>query len=65
MAQIESMLTNYAQTFSVGGDPCLYWTMPISGSWVTNFGGAPVTSLHNSLGWFAGRVLVETLCAPL
>lgn len=58
-AQIESLLTNYAQTFSVGGDQCLYWQKPLSGAWLTNWGGAPVTTLHNSEGWYPARVLVE------
>ncbi len=45
--------------FNVGGDTCLYWTKPLAGSWNANWGGTNATSLHNSEGWFAARVLVE------
>ncbi|MGO8698724.1 MAG: hypothetical protein ACLQVY_13505 [Limisphaerales bacterium] len=58
-SQIDTLLTNYAQVFSVGGDTCLYWPKPLSGAWNTNWGGAPVTTLHNTEGWYAARVLVE------
>ena len=37
-SQIESLLTNYAQTFTVGGDTCLYWQKPLSGAWLTDLG---------------------------
>ena len=57
--RIESLLTNYALTFTTDGDQCLYWQKPLSGAWLSNWGGAPVTSLHNSDGWYAARVLVE------
>ena len=58
-AQLGVLLTNYAQVFTVGGDTCLYWTKPLAGSWYPDWGGTNVTSLHNSEGWFAARVLVE------
>jgi hypothetical protein len=58
-SQVESLLTNYAMTFTVGGDTCLYWQKPLSGAWWTNWGGAGVTTLHNTEGWYAARVLVE------
>jgi hypothetical protein len=58
-SQIESLLTNYAQTFNVGGDTCLYWPKPLVGAWNTNWGGAAVTTLHDTEGWYAARVLVE------
>ena len=57
--RIESLLTNYAITFSVEGDTCLYWQKPLAGAWLTNWGGASVTTLHNTEGWYAARVLVE------
>ena len=57
--RIESLLTNYAKTFTVGGDSCLYWQKPLSGAWLSSWGGAPVTTLHNSEGWYPARVLVE------
>jgi hypothetical protein len=58
-SQVESLLTNYAQTFTVGGDTCLYWQKPLSGAWLPTWGGAPVTTLHETEGWYAARVLVE------
>lgn len=57
--QVEYLLTNYAQVFSAGGDTCLYWTKPLAGAWNANWGGTNVTTLHNSEGWYAARVLVE------
>jgi hypothetical protein len=57
--QMEYLLTNYAKVFTAGGDTCLYWTKPLEGSWYTNWGGTNVTTLHNSEGWYAARVLVE------
>ena len=44
---------------TVGGDACLYWQKPLSGAWLTNWGGPAVTTLHDSEGWYAARVLVE------
>jgi hypothetical protein len=57
--RMESLLTNYAMTFSAGGESCLFWQKPLSGAWSTNWGGPPVTTLHNSDGWYPARVLVE------
>ncbi len=57
--QVESLLTNYAKRFSFAGDSCLYWTKPLAGAWQPNWGGSNVTTLHESEGWFAARVLVE------
>jgi hypothetical protein len=57
--RIETLLTNYAMTFMAGGETCLYWQKPLSGAWLTNWGGPAVTTLHNSEGWYAARVLVE------
>ncbi|MCL5283720.1 MAG: hypothetical protein M1330_03280 [Armatimonadetes bacterium] len=36
-----------------------YWDKPIKGRWTDEWGGAPVTSLHNSNGWAAGRLLLD------
>jgi len=58
-SQVESLLTNYAMSFTVGGDACLYWQKPLVGAWLTNWGGTAVITLHNSEGWYAARVLVE------
>jgi len=57
--QVESLLTNYAVTFTVGSDTCLYWQKPLAGSWLPDWGGAGVTTLHESEGWYTARVLVE------
>ncbi|MGA3178846.1 MAG: hypothetical protein ABSF38_00740 [Verrucomicrobiota bacterium] len=57
--QLNALLTNYARRFTVSNDPCLYWTKPLAGAWVTNYGGSNATTLHNSEGWFTARVLVE------
>jgi len=58
-SQVDYLLTNYAQVFTVGGDTCLFWTKPLAGAWNPNWGGTNVTTLHNSEGWYAARVLVE------
>ncbi len=58
-AQLDVLLTNYAKVFTAGGDTCLYWTKPLAGSWFDNWGGTNVTTLHDSEGWYAARVLVE------
>ncbi|HWH69500.1 MAG TPA: hypothetical protein VNT26_08955, partial [Candidatus Sulfotelmatobacter sp.] len=58
-AQLEYLLTNCAKVFTAGGDTCLYWTKPLAGAWYDNWGGTNVTTLHNSEGWYAARVLVE------
>lgn len=58
-SQVESLLTNYAVNLTVGGDSCLYWPKPLSGSWLSNWGGTNVTTLHDTEGWYAARVLVE------
>jgi hypothetical protein len=57
--RMESLLTNYAMTFTAGGATCLYWQKPLAGAWLDSWGGAPVTTLHNSEGWYPARVLVE------
>jgi len=57
--RIETLLTNYAMTFSVGGETCLYWQKPLSGAWLAAWGGPAATTLHNSEGWYPARVLVE------
>jgi hypothetical protein len=58
-SRLGTLLTDYAKTFTVAGDRCLYWEKPLVGAWNTNWGGAPVTTMHNSEGWYAARVLVE------
>ncbi len=58
-SRIESLLTNDAVTFTVEGDACLFWQKPLSGAWWPDWGGSDVTTLHNTEGWYAARVLVE------
>jgi hypothetical protein len=58
-ARLESLLHNYAKTFTVDGETCLFWEKPLSGAWKAEWGGAPVTTLHNADGWYPARVLVE------
>ncbi len=58
-AQLDTLLTNYGKVFTAGGETCLYWDKPLVGSWNANWGGGAVTTLHNSEGWYAARVLVE------
>jgi hypothetical protein len=58
-SQLGVLLTNYGSNFTVGGDACLYWTKPLAGGWLSDWGGSNVTTLHDSEGWFTARVLVE------
>jgi hypothetical protein len=58
-SQLGTLLNKYAQHFNVGNDACLYWSKPLEGAWLTNYGGTNATTLHNSEGWFTARVLVE------
>lgn len=57
--QLETLLTNYAQYAIIDGDFCMFWQKPLSGAWLTNWGGTAVTTAHESDGWYAARVLVE------
>jgi hypothetical protein len=58
-SRLNMLLTNYSKVFTAGGDKCLYWEKPLSGSWLPSWGGASVTTVHNSEGWYPARVLVE------
>ena len=49
--RIESLLTNYAKPFTVGSESCLYWQKPLSGAWLSSWGGPPVPPMHNYEGW--------------
>jgi len=51
-------LRDKAQRFQAGGDSCLYWTKPLTGSWVDDWGGAEVKTLHNANGFAAGRLFL-------
>ncbi len=57
--EIERLLSQYAKTNVVGGDTCLYWQQPLEGAWFHDWGDTNVITLHNSEGFFAGRILVE------
>jgi hypothetical protein len=57
--QIETLLTNYSISSTVDGDACLFWQKPLTGSWLSNWGGTNVTTVHESEGWYSARVLVE------
>ncbi|MFH1743751.1 MAG: hypothetical protein ABIH23_32505 [bacterium] len=52
-------LLRSAKRFRVDGDRCVYWEKPIRGSWVPEFGGEAATTLHNSDGFAAARVLLN------
>ena len=57
--QLEVLLHKYARRVTVAGDDCLFWEKPLEGAWCRDWGGPPVTTLHNSDAWYAARVLVE------
>jgi hypothetical protein len=52
-------LARYAKRFTVAKEPCVYWEKPLIGRWTDEWGGAPVTTLHNANGWAAGRLLLD------
>ena len=53
-----SALLKYAKRFKVGDDECIYWEKPLEGQWTEEWGGKPVTTLHNANGFAAGRVFL-------
>jgi hypothetical protein len=53
------LLEKYGRHVKMNGEPCLFWEKPLEGSWRENWGGAGVTTLHNSDGWYPARALVE------
>ena len=57
--RLETLLHKYAKQVAVAGENCLFWEKPLEGNWHPNWGGPPVTTLHNSDAWYAARVLVE------
>lgn len=57
--QINTLLATYAKTNLIDGDTCVFWEKPLSGAWLDTWGGAPVTTLHNTDAWYPARVLVE------
>lgn len=51
-------LLKLAKHFRVGSDECVFWVNPLTGSWTDDWGGAPVASLHNAVGFAAGRLFL-------
>ena len=47
-----------ARHFPVDGDDCVFWEKPLAGQWTEEWGGAPVTTLHNANGFAAGRLFL-------
>ncbi len=45
--------------FKSGGLNCVYWKQPLTGQWVTKWGGKPAGTLHNSAGFTAARLLLD------
>src|ERR1043165_5364090 len=56
---MENLRTYYTHIFPAAGDTSLLCKKPLRSPWEPNWGGTNVTTLHNSEGWFAARVLVE------
>ncbi|MGA2498280.1 MAG: hypothetical protein ABSH20_11100 [Tepidisphaeraceae bacterium] len=57
--RLEELLHKYAQRTTIGGDSCLFWNKPLEGAWRAEWGGPPVTTLHNTDAWYPARVLIE------
>jgi len=51
-------LLTLAKHFQVQGDDCVFWEKPLTGQWTEEWGGRPVTSLHNANGFAAGRLFL-------
>jgi hypothetical protein len=51
-------LLRYVKRFRVGDDDCVFWEKPLEGAWTPEWGGAPVTTLHNANGFAAGRLFL-------
>ncbi len=52
-------LLRFAKRFTVDGEPCVYWEKPLTGQWTDEWGGKPVTTLHNANGFAAGRLFLD------
>ena len=57
-------LLKLAKHFQAGGEECVFWEKPLSGRWTEEWGGQPVTTLHNANGFAAGRLFLG-LCRDL
>ncbi|MGC8887549.1 MAG: hypothetical protein ACP5MG_10370 [Verrucomicrobiia bacterium] len=51
-------LMKYAKKFQVNGEDCVFWERPLEGEWTEQWGGKPVTTLHNANGFAAARVFL-------
>ena len=49
-------LLRLAKHFQAGGEDCVFWEKPLAGQWTEEWGGAPVTTLHNANGFAAGAL---------
>lgn len=58
LAAEASELFKLAKHFQVDGDECVFWEKPLAGQWTEEWGGAPVTTLHNANGFAAGRLFL-------
>ncbi len=57
-------LLKLAKHFQAGGEDCVFWEKPLAGQWTEEWGGQPVTTLHNANGFAAGRLFLG-LCRDL
>ncbi|NUQ02145.1 MAG: hypothetical protein HUU35_20040, partial [Armatimonadetes bacterium] len=57
--RLDELLRKYAKRVEIAGEPCLFWEKPLEGAWKPDWGGPPVTTLHNADAWYPARVLVE------
>ena len=51
-------LVRSAKHFRAGNNDCVFWEKPLEGTWTPEWGGAPVTTLHNANGFAAGRLFL-------
>jgi hypothetical protein len=58
LAAEASELVRLAKRFQVQGEECVFWEKPLAGEWTPEWGGQPVTSLHNANGFAAGRLFL-------
>lgn len=62
IAEIEkdaAEIIKYAKRFRADGEVCVYWEKPLVGRWTDAWGGPGVTTLHNSNGFAAARLLLD------
>ncbi len=51
-------LLKFARHFKAGSEDCVFWEKPLQGEWTPEWGGPPVTTLHNANGFAAGRLFL-------